>query len=67
MKIARVTLKGFVAYMVVFMLIQPGAMYLFARVWQWNFFLSGFLSATLAAYPAFWARVAVEKKETGQQ
>ena len=67
MKIAGMTVRGLVAYMVVFMLIQPGAMYLFARVWQWNFFLSAFLSAMLGAYPAFLARLAVEKKDAGQQ
>jgi len=66
MKVAKMTLKGFIAHMLVFMLIQPSAMYLFARVLQWNFFLAAFLSAILAAYPALLARVAVEKQNTGQ-
>ena len=42
------TVKQWVAYIVVFLLIQPCTMYLCLRVLHWNFFLFAFLAAALA-------------------
>jgi hypothetical protein len=63
MKSSKFTLKSFMAFMVVFMPIQIGALLLFYHVFHWGFFLSEVLAALLPAYPALWVQIAVNKSE----
>jgi len=61
MKSAKITLKSFIAYLLVFIPIQIGTLLLFYHVFHWGVFLSEVLSALLAACPAVWVQVVVKK------
>ena len=65
MKRKPTTLREWIAYILVVVLIQPSMMYLCLRVLHWNFFLSAFLVAALAVGIAMLA-VAIVSRRAGR-
>ena len=62
MKRKPTTLREWIAYILVVVLIQPSMMYLCLRVLHWNFFLSAFLVAALAVGIAMLAVTIVSRR-----
>jgi hypothetical protein len=62
MKSKPTTAKEWIAYVLVFMLIQGSTMYVCLRVLHWNFFLSAFLAAALGVGGAVLAVTALSAR-----
>ena len=62
MKRKPTTLREWIAYILVVVLIQPSMMYLCLRVLHWNFFLFAFLVAALAVGIAMLAVTIVSRR-----
>jgi uncharacterized membrane protein len=56
------TWKSWLAYFLVFALVQPSTMYLLLRVWHWRFFLSAVLAAALSVFLAYSAGRFVDRR-----
>jgi hypothetical protein len=62
MKSKPTTVGEWIAYIVVFLLIQPSTMYVCLRVLHWNILLSAFLAAGLAVGGAVLAVTALSAR-----